>query len=282
MNNQVAASGGQIKTEFKPIVKEEDLQGFWKLTYTVTNSEGPSAFGSCMLGPYLDPLSRKKRVLAGPDGTPLLGYNIERPETILNGNKEENIEDYLSINFLLGHPKVTVEGLNLDPKIAAKKDNNGMITLVNLDRRDTQKEDEQEVIDQVISKLSFDTGENSLTLEKMRFVLAELNLPFMDRRFISQPKSEKRALRTKLKNFVRESYENAQRFNAIINDLEHAKKIYVIKSLLGTGDLHESNGSIKFNNYPIGHNYESVVDYLRTNTELWITLQGILSKKIKD
>ena len=58
--------------------------------------------------------------------------------------------------------------------------------------------------------------------------------------------------------------------------------MFVIKSLLGTGTLVQTSGSIRLDGQPIGHNIDACVDYLSMNAEVYATLQDILSKSLNE
>ena len=263
------------------IINPSQMEGRWKLTYTPENSIGAEAFGGFMLEPYENPITR--RLVYPFDGMnkPMPGYFIDTLVSYFNPDKDENNEHYNSVAFLLGHPEVMIEGIVIGEKFAKYKKTNSKLRLVNLDYVDQLKMDSQEIVDSMIGKLSMESGKFAISLEKLQYILAKLNLPFVDKRYITDPQQLKRQLRKKVKDYVRLGSSQANEVENILENIEDAKKTFLIKYLLDIGIIVFSSGTFKHDSQPLGFNIESSVDYLKLNPEHYATLQNVLEKHLK-
>lgn len=269
-------------TTKKGVINESLMQGRWKLTYTVENSLGNEAFGGMMLEPFVHPITKTMVFPMDGSNTHMPGFWVDKLVTMFLPDKQQNNEHYNAVMFLLGHPSVRIENIKVNSAFARMKKGGGQLSLVNLDYEKEQQMDDQEIIDSMIGRLSLDLGKHAVSLEKMQWILAKLNIAFYDKRYIGNNTQLKRVLRTKLKDFVRKGKENAQAVADILDNIEAAKKVFLIKYLIDFGVLEFTSGSIRHDGQPIGFNIESAVDYLTLNPEHYLSLQEILDKKLKE
>lgn len=241
-----------------------EIKGRWRLIYKVGNSQGPSAFGGYHLPVYPNPFTGQKTFLKNADGRPLNGYLIDRIMKIYHPENDVN-ENYL-INWLICHPEVKIEGIkDVDPKILAKK-KASKITLVCLDVNELDKFEEEDYQDKLIGLLSLDLGKNMISLIKLRYIMAYIGIAYREPRF--EEKGEKSALRSKLKSYVRSSYENAQAVNDAIDNIDMAQNVYEFKELVRTKILVLSNGVYKFQNATVGTNFDTVSSFFENHPEV--------------
>ncbi|RZV56995.1 MAG: hypothetical protein EX254_10480 [Flavobacteriaceae bacterium] len=271
------------ETQTKKMIVEPNLvPGKWKLTYDLENTLKSDGFSGRMLSSYQHPITRQMVHLLDDMGRPIqLGYWIGTLTTYLFPDKEGNQAHYNAILFLLGHPDVGVEGIPIDEKWKKSKKSNPKAKLVNLDYANQVEMDDQEIVDQMIGRLSLDLGKHAVGLEKLQYVLATLNKPFYDKRYINDARQLKKKLRKEVKDFVREGSKNAKTVEQILDNVEDAKKAYVIKMLLTLEEITYSSGSYKHNTVPMGFNIESTVDYLKRNPDHYATLLDVLDKSME-
>jgi len=217
---------------FKTVKNPENLNGRWKLTYTLVNSQGIEAFSG-------------KR--------------------------------------LIGHPEVGIDNshVNIDLRYKTKKSTNPRLKLVNLDHIVTTDIDEQDYIDKLIGKLTLEGGPESIGLEKLRFILCALNMPYFDSKYMRDKQKEKKLLRSSLKAFVRSSLLNAKKVNKIIDEIGQAKYAYEIREMVRLEVLSIHGGMYKYNSVAIGSALESVIKYFGDNIEIYQEMAGMLYDRLK-
>lgn len=257
----------------------KQLNGRWKLLYEISNTLGASGFSSVTLEPYMHP---ETRLWQYPliDGQPQVIVEITAPETVYNPDENPNHKSL--VNWMLNHPRVMIDGMDLDKKIQKNKEQNSKFKLFNVDLQDFSSFEEDNIIDKMVGLLTLTTGNNAIGKEKLKYILAKLNLPFRDRRIITNPKAEKLILQNKIKSFVKKSKENALLVNAIIGNLEDAKKHYCIKELIDSGDITIANGMLKYEHFVLGVNIDSAVNFLENNAESWLEIQNKVGNILKE
>lgn len=257
------------------------LNGVWRLNFKTINRLGPAGFGGYMLSSYKDPVTGMPRHLYNEEGNLSPGYFIETLTTILK--PEEDAFHRNLVDWLVGHPQVGVEKnhAKVNPKYLATKDDNPRITLINLDHEDISELEEEDYIDKLVGRIVLDGGPNAISLEKLRFVLSRLEMVYRDEKYITNPKIEKEKLRQRLKKYARSSYENAQKINKVLDDLDTAKYIYQIKELNRLGIFNISNGMIKYNGNPLGTSMESVIKYFNDNIDFYKEIESVLYNRLK-
>lgn len=269
----------QTKEVSKESLKKLDINGKWQLTYKPKNSQGADFFGGFTLAPYLHPVTQKKVYLKNPDGKMLSWLMISN--LITNFNPTANVQDRLKVEWLLNHPEIVIEGYNdLDPRVKAKKNMNSNIKLVALDYVETAEIQEEDYIDKLVGVISLDLGKNALSLEKIQYILSELNLNYLDQREVSRNNTmaQKLYLRSKLKKFVRSSYANAKKVNEVIDNIDAAETTFQIKELLRTSIIKESNGMYKYNGTPIGIGEKGIRETFINHPELKLDMLQSLEK----
>ncbi len=248
----------------KKVWHSVNITGNWKLDYRVDNNMGPTAFGGKHIGIYQNPFNMTKTYLKGVNGEALSGYIINKITQRLYPDK--NPDEYNLISWLICHPEIVIKGVkNLDQQILDSKTGN-KITLTCLDYVEIQEIDKEDFIDRINGRLSLDGGPKAIGLEKIRYVLAQLGLSYMEARF--EGKGEKKFLRSKLKTFVRKSYANAKRADKAINDIQGSKDYFEFKEMIRLKILVLSNGLYKFNETPIGATYDSVRVFYENHPEV--------------
>jgi hypothetical protein len=230
------------------------LKGRWRLVYKVTNSQGPSAFGGYHLPVYPNPFTGQKTFLKNADEKALNGYLIDKIAKVLK--PEENINEEYLVSWLICHPEVNLEGIkDLDPKILETK-RASKITLMCLEIDELGKYEEEDYIDKVIGLLTLEGGAKAIGLSRIRYILAYLGQSYREPRY--EGSAEKSALRSRLKNFARSSYKNAEDVNRAIANIDEGKNLYHFKEFVRLKTINMVNGIYKFNNAPLGTDFASV------------------------
>jgi hypothetical protein len=265
----------------KTVKSRKDLSGTWRLTYKLTNRMGPAGFSGRNLTNYIDPLTKRERGLYNLDGQLTNGYFIERQTTLFH--PDENPVDANILDWLVGHPKVFVEQkhANLDAKYVAAKESNPRITLVNLDYQDVVNLDEEDYIDKLVGKIVLDSGVHAIGIEKLRFILAKLNLQYRDDKYVRNIDVEKPKLRKRLKDFVRRGMEQAKLVNAVLDNLKEAQYEYEIKEMIRLNILLNQGGIFKYEGEILGLNVDSVINYFNNNTDFYSQISQQLYLAIK-
>ena len=126
------------------------LNGIWRLTYVLVNRMGAEGFSGRLLDSYTDTITNKPRHMYNEYGFMQPGYFIERQTTIFR--PDENILDRNTVDWLIGHPKVSIEQkqIGVSKKFMSMKDDNPRIKLVNLDYQEIQHLEEEDFIDKLV------------------------------------------------------------------------------------------------------------------------------------
>lgn len=265
--------------EQKKILSTGRINGTWQLTYSLINDLGIDGFSGRMLSSYIDPLTGRERFLVNLDGRRELGFWIDKQQ--MNLFPTNNPWHARVIDWLVGHPEVGIEvaQTELAAQYMSRKSSNPRIKLLNLDHQDIEYLEEEDFVDKLVGTISMDTGQKAISLEKLRWVLAKMNYEYRNAKYINNPKIEKQKLRQTLKKFIRSSYENAQKVDAILEKLEEAKFAYEIKEMLRVAVMTNSGGMFMFQGNPLGTSFESLVAYFNNNPELYADLLGQLAEK---
>ena len=269
-NNELVYSG---------VLDEKKLRGKWKLTYEIKNSLKANGFGSVGLSTYLHPITRRY-LFPVIDGQPKAFLEFGSP--IKMYDPDENANDRSIVNWLLNHPRVGIEGVDLDESIKKHKDSNPDFKLVNVDLQDLTEIEEENIIDEMVGRLTYEGGKHAVGLERLKYILAKLGMSFEDRRAIQSPQVLKKILRNKVKSFVKKSAENAQTVKKILDNIEEAKKHYAIRFLTQKGAIIMSNGMLKFEGIILGMNVESAVAFLEQNPDVWLIIQNKTSDYVRE
>lgn len=253
-----------------------DVTGRWKLTYKTTNNIGPSAFGGKHLPVYPSPFDSKKTYRRSVDDKPLKGFMMDRLSIDLF--PDENLDHKHLVNWLICHPEVAVVGVpNIDSRILKKKEV-CKITLTCVDYLEISDIDEDDFIDKVNGRLSVEGGPQAVGLDRLRYILASLNMTYRNDRY--EKKIEKKVLRKSLKNFVRSSVENARIVDALIEDHDNAKDHFIFKEMIRTNVIVNIGGVYKFQNTPLGITEDKTIQFLTNNPDLKISMVSELYKII--
>jgi hypothetical protein len=233
------------------------VTGRWQLSVKLNNNlpNKTDGFSTALISNYDDPFTGLLRVLLDGNKKPLLGFQLTTPTIILNPDK--NAFHRNVVNFLLGHPEVGVDGVNLENEVITTKQGNPRYKLISLDNQENVKMDNEEVIDKVISRLIAD-GPKAIGIDKIRGILAVLDLNYINRRYYGNVSSEKKILVSTLKNFIRQSISNAKRVDEILNDIEFTKYILLVKEMIRFEKLKHTFNSYKYQGEPIGVDLPSV------------------------
>ena len=256
----------ETTTKTKPQWHDVIIAGKWRLNYKVRNSQGPQAFGGFHLPNYASPFDHTYVRLRNVNFQALGGYMIDSISK--NFKPDDNPNQKLLISWMICHPFVNIEGVrDLDPAILkAKENNDGKITLTCLDYVEIIELDEEDYIDRIIGNLSQDKGIHAIGIKRLKYIMAQLNLPYSIPRF--EADVERKALRSKLKSFVRKSIDNAKLVNSIINNIGIAKSQYEFKEMARLKLITYDNGLYKFNNVPLGESFETVELFFENHPEV--------------
>lgn len=263
------------------VKKRDDLLGIWRLTYKLTNRMGAAGFTARMIDPYTDPLTGNPRYIYNENGVKMAGYMIERQTTILEPRTSRQHAHI--VDWLLGHPEVFVEQAhaNLDEKYVKAKFSNPRITLVNLDHQDLSDIKDEDYIDRLVGRILLEKGPDALSLEKLRFVLAKLNLVYREAKYIGDNKTEKTQLRKRLKDYIRRGMKEAELVDGVLNDLKNAQFEYEIKEMLRLNIITNAGGFHKYEGNPLGVSTDSVIQYFTNNVDFYGELSSKLYKALK-
>lgn len=265
----------------KPLVIDKKLlTGRFQLTI---KPKGPSrSFGGRMLTAYKHPLTQKMTHLTDASGQQLQGYLIEKLSTILR--PDDNLDDRFAIEWLMAHPEVTVENIQLDSRF--KKSANNPIKIINLDQQDLKELDDEDMVHRVIGRLSQDGGPEAIGLKKLRWLLAYFNLPYFDMKNISNPEVEKRFLRKKIKNFAQNINPVTKKFNAydvadVLKQIDTIEINYHVKEMIRKHIVVQTNGYFRYDNIPLGTSLETVAGWFLTNANIYHEALGRLVPLLK-
>jgi hypothetical protein len=263
-----------MSTQTKKQWHDVDIKGRWKLIYKYGNSNGPEAFGGKHLGTYKSPFDGTKVYRRSVDNKALAGFMIDK--LAIDLTPDTNNDHRLLISWLICHPEVQIEGVpKLDEIIKSSKEGR-KVYLKCVDYVEMEAIDEEDYIDKTIGRLVLDHGVNAIGLDKLRHILAALNMPYTDNRFVGA--AEKKALRSKLKRFTRSSLLNAKAVQQAINNLDESKDRFTFKEMLKLKVLQDFGGLYKFNNVPVGTSYEKVLAFWDDNPEVKAEALQELSK----
>ena len=263
------------------VKKKENLLGVWRLSYKLTNRMGPQGFTGRLISSYSDPLTGKDRHYYNESGVRQPGYFITRQTTVFE--PRTNRQHAHIVDFLLGHPKVFVERehADIDELYVTRKESNPRLMLVNLDYQEVDTIIEQDYIDKLIGQISLDKGPQAIGLNKLRFVLAKLNLKYRDDKYVKNVKVEKPKLRQRLKDFVRKGQSNADIVYAILDNLTNAQYEYEIKECIRMSILTNHGGVYRYKEVSLGLTIDSVISYFVNNVDLYGEISSELYKKLK-
>lgn len=259
------------------------LTGVWRLKYTLINRMGPEGFSGRLISSYSDTVTSVPRHLYNQHGMMQPGYFIERQTTIFY--PDTNVMDRNIVDWLIGHPEVGIEAkqVGLSKDFISHKKSNPRIKLVNLDYEEIEELEDEDFIDKLIGKITLDLGVHAIGIQSLRFILAKLNMPYIEMKYVTNAKIEKQKLRKRLKNFVRsgEGITNAETVIAILDNLASAKFEYEIKEMVRMEIIYISNGMYKYEANPIGTSLDSVVKYFTNNPDFYSELSELLYQKLK-
>lgn len=272
-------------TEEKKIqrtVAKDMLKGKWKLKYKLVNRMKLQGFSGKMLTVYTDAITGRSRFLYDLNGREQVGYFIEKVETTFS--PDTNPSDRNILDWLIGHPDVWLdsEHAKVQSQYMSKKNENSRITLINLDHQSIENLEEEDYIDKLIGRIVLDAGPNALGITKLRFVLAKLNKPYRDSKYISNAKVEKANLQKILKTYARTGMAAAEKVNEILDNLDEAKYIYEIKEMMRLEILYIANGMYKYESQPIGISTESIIKYFMENPDFYAELNEKLTNIQKE
>lgn len=255
-----------METQTQKTWHDVDIKGKWVLTYKVGNSQGPEAFGGYHLPVYPNPFTGQTTYLRNVDKKALNGYLIDKLAKPFD--PEENPNQKLLISWLICHPEVKLKGVkNIDETILKKKITS-KITLEWINSNVMEELDQEYYQDKLIGTISADSNKGGLSLMKMRYVLAFLNLPYRDLRFAKDYSAEKKSLRSKLSSTIRNSYDSAKRVGHAIDNMDSAEKAYIFKEIVRTKVIELKHGIYYYNDTPVGGNQVAVIEFMENHPEL--------------
>lgn len=270
------------RQKYIPVVKDGMIKGTWRLEYKLKNSLKVEGFGGRNLAEYPDPVTGKTRKLVDVNGRVKLGYWIDKLK--IDFDPSNNPQHKLDLDFLIGHPFVGLQineigQSNVDASYFARKDDNPDITLVNLDYEVVTDLKEEDFIDKLVGKISLDSGVNSISLEKLRWILSHFGLGYREDSVTSNKGIEKQKLKRRLKTYVRSSYINAQKVEKLLEDLSMAKYKYEIKEMLRLNILTINGGMYLYKGNGLGVSDDSVITLFQNDPEFYAALSQKLDEE---
>tara|TARA_A100000172_G_C3044260_1_gene111878 strand:- start:62200 stop:63045 length:846 start_codon:yes stop_codon:yes gene_type:complete len=238
-------------------------QGRWKLEHIIAEDQ-IHKFSLTTLPAYQHPVTGQTYV-PSENGRPLSHLVVDK--IILIFDPSRNADQKRIIDWLILHPEVKVDGLELSEQ---QKNNKvkARFKLVNLDMQDLTEMDENNIIDEMVGRLSFAGGPNSVGITKLRYAAAAVGVSYKDKRHANNPDAEKKHLRNKLKKYVRRGRKQAEEFQTIINNVENASRMFAIKVLLDKKEISFEYGIYKYNGHLLGSSLESAVGALEVSPDL--------------
>lgn len=265
------------------------INGNWQLTYKITNSMGIDAFGGKGIVAFNGPTGEKMfRPKFG--GGAFKMYYLGTPSMLFRTS--DNRQHQLDVEWLIHHPEVEVsEKLfkQLKPYYQRVKETNPKLKLSSLDQEALREIDVEDYADKMVSILIKDFGQGSLGIQKLRWILAKLDLAYVNNKFknyeglteAEKTSMEKKSLRKKIKTFIKGSMENAQTFDFIIKNLHEAEDVYNVKEMIRLKILEEYPGMYKYKGINIGSNMEIILQKWSENPDLKVEMLGTLTNKKK-
>lgn len=238
-------------------------QGRWKLEHIIAEDQ-IHKFSLTTLPAYQHPVTGQTYV-PSENGRPLSHLVVDKIINIFDPSK--NPDQRRVIDWLILHPEVKVDGLDLSDQ---QKNNKikARFKLVNLDMQDLTEMDENNIIDEMVGRLSFAGGPSAVSFEKLRYAAAGVGVAYTDKRHANSPDAEKKHLRNKLKKYVRRGKKQALEFQAIITNAENASRMFAVKVLLDKKDVIYEHGIYKYNGNLMGSSLESAVGYLELHSDI--------------
>jgi len=236
--------------ELKTVEKKglPDIKGRWRLTYTKKGNN--TVFGGYGLSPYPNPRNGEMIPLINiASKRTMIQYMVDRVQKLLNPNIPQ---DLVYIEWLIHHPEVQIEGYDQfgEEYKALKKSGTG-IKLIALDYQEMNEVDNEEFIDELIGRISLNSGTNAIGLKKIKVILHSIGRSYRDVRYIRDASKEKKFLRRTLKTFVRSSIENAELVYQAIENIDGLKNEYYIAEMLRLKVFTHSGGQFRYQGTPI-------------------------------
>lgn len=251
----------ETKTQEKPesasIFYKGKNKGRWKLERLIDESQ-VEKFSLFTLDAYVHPTLNVK-YFPSHQGRPMTNFVVDKIITRFDPDAEPTQRKL--IDWLICHPQVRVDGLDLDGEILNKK-TKAEFSLVNIDQQDLSEIEDNNVIDEIVGRLSFDGGPHAVGIEKMRYVAAQIGVSYIDRRYVNNPKTEKLQLRKKLKSYARNGKKHAEKIKEILTNVDNAKRIFALKVLLDKKDVIYEHGIFKYQGELLGSTLESCAEKL--------------------
>lgn len=254
-----------------------DVTGRWQLKYRVENPQGPQAFGGYLLTKYPNPFTGEDTYLKDVNNRAKPSYMIAKIVTTFKPDFNPN-ERFL-VSWMLCHPEVKVEGVELDEEIMRAKLTNSKITLTWLDHAEVHSIDDEDYIDIVISKITLNRGKETIGLKKLRWINAQLGIVYMDPRFKGE--AEKKMLRSRLKSYIRNSVENAKVVENMLSNLSEAQEWYEFKELVRLKVLSYSDGIYRFKSASLGSNFATVQAFFVNHPEVKSEVLKLMYDQLK-
>jgi len=261
---------------------EELNNGSWRLEYKLTNPRGKEGFAGIMLENYVDPVAKSMRKFVDQNNRVAPGIWIGEivkvyTPSIYPAHQRE-------LDFIIGHPNVKVnhKEINTNAEYLKHKIDNPRFVLTNLDYEDISNIEEEDYIDVLKGRLSRETGKSAIGLDKLRYILAELNMSYRDAKYINDKQREKKKLRNILKKHASKGMKQAKDINKVINDLDNAKETFILKELLEHKIITQNKGAYLYNGNMLSTTFSGLREYMRNNIEFYEKLQQALFTVFED
>ncbi len=270
-----------IGKDQKSVIFDKELigGGMWKLTYSLQNTQGVAAFSGKLLSSYADAITGKDRILFDVNGEYMMGFMMDATLKLID--PATNMWNTTLLDWLIGHPQIGVQGIKIDEAYAAVKNTNPRFKLINLNEQEVETIEDNDIIDRMIGTLVA-VGPKALSLLKLRYILAGLNMSYMEFKHIKKPIIEKKVLTNTIKTYVRQGTEQTAKVQNVLDHLEDAQWSYELRELLRYKYIVKTNGSYKYNNIPLGISPESIINWFKQNADVYDALQEELFARLKE
>lgn len=280
---EVTQEKKQVKAIKQSVVKDLDAlkDCRWKLTFKVSNPRKKEGFGGRMIPSYDDPVLKTVRHYVDNSGRKHHGIWIGEIVTIFDPINDP--EAQRKIDFIIGSPDVGVikEQADASGLYFKNKESNPKFEFVNLDYENVKELEEEDYIDRLCGRISKDQGQNALSLEKLRWILAALNKSYRYAKYTNNNAKEKLKLRSILKSFVRQNFKNAREVAKILSDLDNAKFKYIIKEMLRFKILVIDSGVYSYRDNALSTSVSGLKEHMDNNPEFYDKLVIDLRERLK-
>lgn len=252
-----------------------NITGRWKLTYE--RKSKTNEFYGYGLTSYPNPRTGRKIPLIDLASQRVIGqYLIDKESKILYPNRPQDLR---TIEWLIHHPEVWVEGYDQFPEEYRRLKNQGSrIKLIALDFQEMKEIENEEFIDALVSRITLNGGQKALGLEKLKVLLHASGLRYRDARYMTDKDKEKKFLRKILKNYVRSSIEAAEVVAKNIDQIDGHRGEYLIAEMIRLKVFTHGGGQFRYRNAPVAASTAKIMHVWESEPETKLEHMSALEK----